>query len=358
MNKPQIIHVIDSVTTGGAEILLKNSINILPEFRHLIVHLFPVITLQSSFKGDVEFTCLHHTGWAGIFNTVSKLRRIIKQQRPKLVHSHLLLSNLIARLSTPSSIPLYNSLHSTYSVDAFQKNRKSIWVERLTLRNTHHLVAVSDYVLQDYKQFVSFKGGSFVLYNFLPDQFYSESCLGKVDESAKELRCIAVGSLKEAKNYHYLFDIFSHVKNKNILLDVFGEGALRKELQDRIDAEKLKIRLCGNADISPNLFNNYDLFVQASSHEGFGLSVIEAMASKLPVYISDLPVFREVTGSFAHFFSLEKLPDAVDGLEKMYRNAPMRKQFVEKGYEYCRSNYSSAAYRQKLLSIYNSSVQL
>ena len=72
----------------------------------------------------------------------------------------------------------------------------------------------------------------------------------------------------------------------------------------KIDKYDLPVTLRGIIRETKPLFKNYDLFIQASLHEGFGLSVIEAMASGLPVFISDIPVFHEITNDFAHFFPL------------------------------------------------------
>ncbi|RAF51964.1 glycosyltransferase family 1 protein, partial [Burkholderia multivorans] len=42
--------------------------------------------------------------------------------------------------------------------------------------------------------------------------------------------------------------------------------------------------------------------VTASRAEGFGLPVIEAMAKGVPVAVSDIPIFHEITGDAAVFF--------------------------------------------------------
>ena len=70
------------------------------------------------------------------------------------------------------------------------------------MKKRHTLIAVSDYVLIDYLRFVSFKGKRFVLYNFLPEDYFKKVECGTGNAPCK---CIAVGTLKEAKNYPYLF---------------------------------------------------------------------------------------------------------------------------------------------------------
>jgi glycosyltransferase involved in cell wall biosynthesis len=342
-----IIHIIDSLARGGAEILLKNTVNSLPGYKHTIVHLYPNTELAKEFEVEVEFIFINHKGWPGLLSSV--LKRIISAQKPLLVHSHLLTSTLCARLATPREVPLVTTLHSTYSVDAFEENRFSAWVERLTIRNRHALIGVSRYVLEDYSRFIPFKGKSFVLYNFLPDSFFHQH----TQQEKNILKCAAIGNLKEAKNYPYLLDIFSRLKGSGISIDIYGEGALRKELQERIEREALPVKLCGKAMDVDAVLQEYDLFIQASIHEGFGISVIEAMAASLPVFISELPVFREITEAHAHFFSLSDAAAAAEKLKAFKDDATLRNKHVQQAYDYCRQHYSEKTYRKRLLEIYN-----
>ncbi len=196
--RPKIIHFIDTLSVGGAETLLKNTVSILPEFRHVIIYLNEPHTIKSQvLEKNVEFICLDYKGWTHLPAVLLKLKKIIRKAKPVLVHSHLFYSTLLARLSVPKEIPLISTLHSMYSVDAFEKNRFSIWAERMTLKERHHLVGVSKYVLDDYLRYIAFQGKKFVLYNFLPDAFFENK---SQKFSSNPIKCVAVGNLKEAKN--------------------------------------------------------------------------------------------------------------------------------------------------------------
>jgi glycosyltransferase involved in cell wall biosynthesis len=345
----RIVHIIDSLTTGGAEMLLKNTVSLLNDFEHCIVFLYPRNEMMKEFEGRVEFICLDHRDWSSILSTVKSLRKIIREKQPLLVHSHLFVSTICARLAVPREIPLVTSLHSTYSVDAFQKNKKSIWAERFTLKSWHNLVAVSNYVLKDYLDYVPFKGKKFVLHNFLPSEAFEQK--NRV-MNRPMLKCVAVGNLKEAKNYLYLLEIIAGVKGLDISLDIYGEGALRGPLQQKIDIEGLPVTLCSNTQDVLGVIEQYDLFIQASAHEGFGISVIEAMARGIPVLISDIPVFREISGNHAHFFPLDNKEAAASMLRTMQEDENERRKHVQEAFDYCCRNYSVDIYRRNLLSIY------
>lgn len=59
------------------------------------------------------------------------------------------------------------------------------------------------------------------------------------------------------------------------------------------------------------LFQAADALFFPSTGEGFGLPLLEAVAHRLPVWCSDLPVHREVLGAGAHFFELSASPEEV-----------------------------------------------
>ena len=346
----KIVHVIDTLSIGGAELLLKNSIELLPEYEHIVAYLNEPDELRKEvWNSHVHFINLQHTGWTKIFNTARQLRKVIKFAKPSIVHSHLFVSTICARLATPKSVRLVSSIHSIYSKDAFHKNIKSLLAEKLTLRERHTIIAVSKFVLNDYLCYVPFAGKRFVLYNFLPNGSFVEE---QVKLTKNSLRCVAVGNLKEAKNYQYLFDIWEEIKQQDISLDIYGTGALEAELKVMIRKKGLNIKLCGRASNVQNLLRQYDLFVQASTHEGFGLSVIEAIASRVPVLISDIPVFSEITSNHAHFFPLTDSKKATEILLDLYVNQESRNRHVADAYAFCKQTFSADAFKQKLLTIY------
>jgi glycosyltransferase involved in cell wall biosynthesis len=348
--KPKtLLHIIDTLTKGGAEVLLKHTISLLPEFRHIVVYLNSSSDLEEHFrKNGVEVICLNHFKWMHLPLSVIRFRKIINQYNPFLVHSHLFYSTLLSRISVPASIPLVSTLHSLYSKDAFEQNSKSLCAERLSIKKRHSIIAVSQAALNDYLKFIPAKGKTFVLYNFLPDFFFKE----KTGFSANEPRFISVGNLKSAKNYEYLFEVFKHLVNENISLDIYGDGPLMNDLQETIHKNNLKIRLCGTSNDVPGVYRNYDFFIQASSHEGFGLAVAEAMASGLPCFLSDIPVFHEVTGNKAIFFTLNDPEAAASIIRTSIKDAERVETLSVEGFTLARQKYSADRYKQDLLAIY------
>jgi len=57
----------------------------------------------------------------------------------------------------------------------------------------------------------------------------------------------------------------------------------------------------------------------ASYGEGFGLRLIEAAQHKLPIIARDIPVFREVAGDYAFYFSGQDATDVADAIMEWLR---------------------------------------
>ncbi len=67
-----------------------------------------------------------------------------------------------------------------------------------------------------------------------------------------------------------------------------------------------------------------------SLFEGFGIPIIEAMASECPVIASDIPVFHEVAGNCASFFDPHSSDDLVEAMQDVW-NSSIGKNLIEAG---------------------------
>jgi glycosyltransferase involved in cell wall biosynthesis len=121
------------------------------------------------------------------------------------------------------------------------------------------------------------------------------------------------GHLQVIKAFEYLWD-----KNCNIKLVIIGKnGWMADDIVDRIRAHpELNNRLIWLEGISDEYLEKVyaasTCLIAASYGEGFGLPLIEAAQHKLPIIARDIPVFREVAGEHAFYFSATS-PDGLAG---------------------------------------------
>jgi len=95
---------------------------------------------------------------------------------------------------------------------------------------------------------------------------------------------------------------------KNICVDFIGDGKSKNYLNEMVREYQLDkfVKFLGNRKrfyIYENL-KNYNLLVQPSLYEGFGLTIAEAMAAKIPVLVSDCDGPFEIVdgGNFGRIF--------------------------------------------------------
>lgn len=134
--------------------------------------------------------------------------------------------------------------------------------------------------------------------------------------SYKHKKFLAVGRLsKLTKGFDVLIEAFALFaqENKEWNLDIVGEGPEESLLRSLIRLNKLEDRI----KIKPFTTNiqeyyaNASVFILSSRWEGFGLVLIEAMAHKLPVITSDLPIIKEILGNSSNYlmFKSEDIHD-------------------------------------------------
>lgn len=352
----RILHIIDNLTLGGAETLLFSVIKKMPRFEHHIILLTPQVHIRD-IQNHAEIHCIEHTGWQHTFRSRSRIRQLVRKLDPAVIHSHLFLASFLTRLSINKRSNFIYSLHNLYGATIFRTPLFRLF-ERAVYRKRHQLIAVSEYVLNDYKRVVTKCHLGHVLYNFVDDSFFRTTTVKK--QKQFPVKWIAVGSLKDQKNYGAIISCMKKLYsfNKNISLDVYGDGPLRGELEKQI-VDLPFISLKGKAHNLSQLMDQYDAFLSVSKYEGYGIAPMEALARQLPLFLSDIPVYREIYKGHAFFVKLcETMEDDFVNAyqEYSYLHETEKEARATKGYKYANEVANSKMYMNRLLKIYGLSL--
>ncbi|MFE6177625.1 glycosyltransferase family 4 protein [Streptomyces sp. NPDC056464] len=130
---------------------------------------------------------------------------------------------------------------------------------------------------------------------------------------------IAVGSLERHRGYDVLLDASRAWRRLDPapLVVIAGEGAMRAELQRRIEDEELPVRLIGRRDDVAELLAAADIALLPSSWESRSVLAQEALHARVPLIATDVGGMQELVGDAAELVPYgdpDALADAVVGL--------------------------------------------
>lgn len=134
---------------------------------------------------------------------------------------------------------------------------------------------------------------------------------------------LMVGTLEPRKGHPQVLEAFEQLwgEGLDINLAIVGkQGWLVEALVERLRSHpELNKRLFWLEGISDEYLEKVyaasTSLIAASYGEGFGLPLIEAAQHKLPIIARDIPVFREVAGEHAYYFSAENSDDLAQAIQ-------------------------------------------
>lgn len=105
--------------------------------------------------------------------------------------------------------------------------------------------------------------------------------------------------------------------------------------------------------MAPSYYKSADICVFPSRHEGFGIVILEAMASGIPVIASDIPSFREIisNGIDGRLFKPEDAAALSKEVIALYQDPQLRKELSHNAFEKV-TRYSWEKIAEKYISLY------
>lgn len=328
----KIAHLIPSLDRGGAEVLLAH---LLPRLaaRSLQVDL---VTLADTnplagtlTEHGIRIDTLKHKGgrlyrldrWVP---TTIALKKYIQIERPKIVHSHLYMSDILARLVSSPGTMMVSTLHSVdpwwEQVGRLRWKAKTYLDGCLARLRGAHLIAVSRDVATAACRAFGVDGDRIrVIYNGIDLKRFSIDPSRSFPRDPFDPCLIQIGRIDEPKRCSVALEAFPRVLEtfpKARLLFV-GDGPLRASLENR--ARRLgigrQVEFLGIRSDIPSLLQRADLFWMPSRFEGLPIACLEAMACGLPTVTTNVVGLREVavegvTGLVVPLDSAEALAQA------------------------------------------------
>ena len=172
--KKTILHFIYDLGRGGAETMLVRVLKELPEYNNIVVTLYG----DNHFKDELECTqyiCLEQRSLFHFPSSAFKLRRIIKQYKVDIVHTHLFWPTLIARMGVPKNVPLITTIHAFIATSVEYKNRHIRLLDKISYRFRRSvIIGVAKGATEEYFSFLNIRPyKAYSLYTFVDTKHFN-----------------------------------------------------------------------------------------------------------------------------------------------------------------------------------------
>jgi len=308
--KMTVIEYIVSMGMGGAETLVKDYALFLDKAKFNVIIVLKRPCDSANYKilkeNNIKIKVLNKKNFLDkILNKIQKenfysqkLKKIIKKEKPNIIHVHLgILKNLLPLSKYLSNIKLFYTCHNEPEKFFPNKNSDEFLAAKYLINNNRlQLIALHKKMAEALNNMFSIKN-TIVVNNGIDFRRFKNILEKKTDiRSSLNIPADAfvlghIGRFHYQKNHEYLVSIFEEVlkiKNNAYLLLV-GSGELQDSIEQLLRQKNLlnKIIFLENRNDVPRLLKAMDVFVFPSRYEGFSIVVVEVQAAGIPCVISD-----------------------------------------------------------------------
>ena len=254
---------------------------------------------------------------------IDEYQNIVNEFKPDIIHSHLYLAELVSREYIAKKPKYVTHVHD--NIVQFRKFSlktiiyKSIltnYYERFRLLNKYkqtktHFICISE----ETKKFIhnnlpkKVRKKTIILPNAIDLNRFS--LIKKTITNDSSVQFISIGSLATRKNHLFLIDVIDNLKNKgySVHLTILGEGVERFNIENKIQKLNLnnEITLKGNVSEIVSYLDSSNVYLHSAISEPFGLVLLEAMASGLPVVSLDGKGNRDIVKDNYNGFLIEDI---------------------------------------------------
>lgn len=298
----RILHLISGDLWAGAEVMAYHLLEGLGAYpgTELSAVVLNHGTLSEGIKGLGIPTYVVDEKRHGFPRIVVEVRHIVKRIRPHVIHAHRYKENIAAFLAATGSgcarlVTTQHGLPEYHGQRPTLRHRIKHGLNHLLIsKSFHKVIAVSE----DIREFLIRKHGFRndrveVIHNGvrIPGQFDRKE--------PKGLFVIgSAGRLTPVKDYPLMIRVAREVANSadQVCFELAGDGPERERIKALIKESRLedRFRLCGFLEDMDAFYRGLDLYLVTSFHEGIPMTVLEAMASGLPVVAPAVGGLKEI----------------------------------------------------------------
>jgi glycosyltransferase involved in cell wall biosynthesis len=304
----KILYFLNSTVRGGVEEHVLSILEKLDRTRFEPVLVCPQALLGLMGEELQSFQVRSHAvsirNWFD-FAEIRKFRRILKEERPRIVHSHLFKAAMFAApiAKRAGGIRVVDTAHIR---EGWRKGiKKAYFIDRWIYRHVDEIIAVSHavkrYLIEEKKlppEKITVVHNGVHLEKFRPSSPRQVGAVGATSDQNGRLRFGVIGRLEPQKGHRYFLEAVRLLEEKGKEADfvIIGEGRLRHELEEaaRHLGVEQQVRFLGFRKDIVRAFEELDVLVLPSLFEGLPLVALEASAMGKAVIVTDVDGSPEV----------------------------------------------------------------
>jgi len=226
---------------------------------------------------------------------IKRLKKIIKEEKIALIHSHLVHANFIGRLAASQiEIPIISTIHIVEK--RFRPSHTLM--ERLTSSKADRISCVSQCVYEHARDRIKLPEDKLVL---IPNGIDTRRF--KSSKEPRDIDVLILGRLDEQKGIDQVLPSLKEASEKSTLrIVIVGTGPKEKELKLQAEELGLRVEWMGFSNTPETWMSQSKVCLIPSRWEGFGLVAAEALASGCRVIHSGVDSLNSVCGDHAEIF--------------------------------------------------------
>lgn len=358
--KIKVAFVLGALNRGGMESLILDICRRADECPFEVVCIY---RKEGNFSEEFHKTqarMIHIPKTGNIIGYMYKLRRMILAEKIDIVHSQTPSNTMVLGLSL---IGCRKKIVTTIHGFSFLKN--NALYKRFVYGVSKRVLFVSNYQMNMYTSEYKIQAKSQVIYNGIDYTKYElKYTLPDIYQLSNQmLKLCVIGNIREARTYEVIIEAVNLLKNDGIdIFDLFIIGDSSTEEQIRLQNYKSlckqyeiehMVHFVGSRGDIPAILQYSDIYIM-SSIETFGISIVEAMMTGVPVIVNDFEVMKEITenGKFAILYSTGNAEDLSNKIKQVANSIESYKEIAKNRTKEVKNKYSIENHINNLYKIY------
>jgi len=350
----KILQVVPMFSMGGGEVMAEKLIYGLKNLGHEVVAV-SMYNYQSSItdrleKNGIRVEYLNKKDGFD-FKQFIRFYKLFKKEKPDVVHNHLYSLKYVVPGAVLAGV--HGRVHTVHSVASKEIGKLSRKLHKIFFKYFKVLpVGLTQLIKESVVEEYGFSEDKvpYVL-NGMPVDDY----IKKTDYSSVK-NILHVGRFQEVKNHKGLIESFRiiHEKYPDIILNLVGEGELEDEIKNLVKEKNIEDVVCFKGLIGDVVdeMSKADIFCLPSNYEGMPMTIIEAMASGLPVVATAVGGVPDMITDGEDGVLCNNTPqDVAATLEKVIESEELRRKIGQNAIK-TSEKYSSDAMARKYYELY------